>query len=96
MRTFAGELFPSTASDGKEQPRIEGMRDKVIDLFDNGQGMYAIRGTKWAAFNAVTEYADHHRSTRRTDGNTSEDSRLASAWFGTGAELKERALQLLA
>jgi phage/plasmid-like protein (TIGR03299 family) len=94
MRIFAENLMPDKG-DKEATPRLQGMRDSVIDLFDNGYGHFAIRGTKWAAFNAVTEYADHHRSTRRTDGNSTEDSRLASAWFGTGADLKQRALDLL-
>jgi len=94
MRAFAEELFPSDVA--KPSPRLEGMRERVIDLFETGRGNYAVRGTRWAAFNAVTEYADHYRSTRRTGDDSAEDSRLASAWFGSGAALKERALALLA
>lgn len=97
-RVFATELFPSSHfAEGKAEVsgRLDGMRGKVIDLFDNGTGVHEIRGTRWAAFNAVTEYADHVRSTRRTNGNDTEDSRLSSAWFGSGAELKQRALDLL-
>lgn len=94
MRDFAAELMP--ASEGKASPRLEGQRGKVIDLFENGQGIWGVRGTRWAAFNAVTEYVDHSRPTRRgKDSDGVEDSRLASAWHGTGAALKQRALDLL-
>lgn len=94
MQDFAANLFPAPA-DKESSARLEGMRDRVIDLFDNGTGIFDVRGTKWAAFNAVTEYADHYRSTRKGSENSAEDSRLASAWFGTGAQLKQRALDLL-
>jgi hypothetical protein len=36
--------------------------------------------------NAVTEFVDHERRARNTD------YRLDSAWFGTGANLKNEAL----
>ena len=69
---------------------------RVIDLFDNGQGQFMARGTRFAAWNAVTEYADHTRTTRRgASGDDAETSRLSSAWFGSGADLKDRALKLL-
>lgn len=94
MRAFAHELFPSHTEDASG--KLVGMRERVIDLFDNGQGQYLARGTRFAAWNAVTEYADHTRTTRRTkDGDDAETSRLSSAWFGSGADLKDRALKLL-
>jgi phage/plasmid-like protein (TIGR03299 family) len=47
----------------------------------------------WTAFNAVTRYVDHGRSTRRTNGDESaEVARMSSAWFGSGAALKGKAL----
>lgn len=52
-----------------------------------------VRGTKDSAFsmlNAVTEYVDHFRTTRTTDGNENE-ARLMSALMGSGNVLKERA-----
>jgi hypothetical protein len=39
--------------------------------------------------NAVTELVDHERG-------RSDNTRLESAWFGTGSALKNRAVELLA
>jgi phage/plasmid-like protein (TIGR03299 family) len=53
-----------------------------------------VRGTKdtlFSAMQAVVEYVDHDRTTRTGDGGDAEESRLFSANFGSGAELKERA-----
>ncbi len=44
------------------------------------------RGTAWGLLNAVTEYVDHERRARSTE------YRLDSAWFGQGAQIKQRAL----
>jgi phage/plasmid-like protein (TIGR03299 family) len=48
-----------------------------------------VSGSRWAMLNAVTQLVDHERG-------RSDNTRLESAWFGTGAALKNRALELLA
>lgn len=57
----------------------------------SGAGMGSLlpgsRSTTWGLLNAVTEYVDHQRRAR------SQDSRLDSAWFGQGAQLKLKALE---
>ena len=46
---------------------------------------FAVGGTAWGLLNSVTEYVDHHRRAR------SEDHRREAAWFGQGAQFKQRA-----
>lgn len=50
---------------------------EIETLFQRGRGndMAGVKGTGWAAYNAVTEYITHER------GRT-EDTRLNTAWFG--------------
>ncbi len=52
-----------------------------------GADFGAANGTAWGLLNAVTEYVDHHRRARN------QDNRLDSAWFGQGAQLKQKALE---
>jgi hypothetical protein len=65
---------------------------RIMELF-NGQAIGAdipgVAGTRWAMLNAVTELVDHERG-------RSNNTRMESAWFGTGAAIKNKALELLA
>lgn len=50
-----------------------------------GSQLASSRGTAWGLLNSVTEYVDHHRRAR------SDDHRRDAAWFGPGAQIKQRA-----
>ncbi|VVE41918.1 DUF932 domain-containing protein [Pandoraea cepalis] len=62
---------------------------KAVHALYNGQGkgaeMASAAGTAWGLVNAITEYVDHHRRAR------SDDHRLDAAWFGAGADIKQKA-----
>ena len=87
-------LYPDPAEGGNGRAR--NVRDALYNLFERGKGQEipAIRHTSWAAYNSVTEFVDHRRSTRGRDDRERGNNRLDSAWFGSGARLKERAFQL--
>lgn len=64
---------------------------RVLQLFNGaaiGSDIDGVAGSRWAMLNAVTELVDHERG-------RSDNTRLESAWFGTGAALKNRAVELL-
>lgn len=52
-----------------------------------GRGAFltSSRGTAWGLVNGITEFIDHHRRAR------SDDHRRDAAWFGQGAQIKQRA-----
>ncbi len=62
---------------------------KVYELFASGRGnqLPGVRGTYWAAYNAITEYLAHERG-------KDASARLNEAWFGSGAALNLRALKV--
>lgn len=74
------------------EPRTSEVNDravqKVLSLYA-GKGLGAERlsaaGTAWGLLNGVTEFVDHHRRAR------SSDHRRDGAWFGQGAQIKQRA-----
>ena len=64
--------------------------EKVQNLYEGkgrGSDLESARGTAWGLLNAVTEYVDHERRAR------SNEYRMDSAWFGQGAQIKQRALE---
>lgn len=50
-------------------------------------------GTAWAALQAITRYVDHDKDTR--GGDSQDEARFTSAQFGSGAQLKSKAMDLL-
>jgi phage/plasmid-like protein (TIGR03299 family) len=94
MEKVAEGLFPAN-DDGEVSTRSENTRAQVIDLFSNGRGIQPVRGTAWAAYNAVTEFADHHRATRAVGGADAQESKVASIWFGSSKAFKNTGLELI-
>jgi phage/plasmid-like protein (TIGR03299 family) len=90
---FADVLGGVPDTDNKKTiTRFDNQKDMLLTLFDKGAGndMQSVRHTAWTAYNAVTEYIDYHKNIRG-DGDS---ARLQSIWFGSGAEIKERAFEL--
>ena len=77
-----------TGPDGKATVVNEQAMASVRALYEGGgRGamMASSRGTAWGLLNSVTEFVDHHRRAR------SDDHRRDAAWFGPGAQIKQRA-----
>lgn len=52
-----------------------------------GSNLQSANGTTWGLLNSVTEFIDHERRARN------QDYRLDSAWFGQGAQIKQKAFE---
>ena len=82
-------MFPTNKKTQKAVPNAKAM-NQIMTMF-NGQGRGAdldsARDTAYGLLCAVTEFVDHERRAMSTD------HRLDSAWFGTGANLKQKGLE---
>lgn len=66
-------------------------RDRLLYLFENGKGnrIPGIKGSAWAAYNAVSEMTDHEKNVK---GLVNDRTRkLKDIWFGSSAKLKQKA-----
>ena len=109
LKQFFDETFSVKATDAKdESTRAKNRSERLADLFMEGAGQKdkpAVRGTVWAALNAVTQFLDHEAPTKLTgidmtsvgpDERTrlQRMNRLESNMFGAASKIKTRALEL--
>ena len=99
MRGFANTLLEvdSAATAATVRHRRE-RANGIVKLWTASPTIAPIAGTRWAAYNAVTEYLDHIVPVRgartATDANTTRALRTVTAAAGSGS-LKAQAFRLL-
>lgn len=93
LEKYVRRVFtPSRPDDDKRAAKK--IIPRVTALFEQGRGndLPGVKGTAWAAYNAVTEYLGYERG-------KDQGQRLDSLWFGEGHKLNatalERALELV-
>jgi phage/plasmid-like protein (TIGR03299 family) len=91
-------LFPDPEKPAEQKVaarNAEETRTELCRLVEHGAGanMKGAKRSYWTAYNAVTEYVDHVVKAKDAAPMSLEaqESRLASALFGTGAALKAKA-----
>jgi len=93
MDAYVSVLFPDEV--GRNNWHRRQMRRAIIDAFGDGpQLVPSIRGTAWAAWNAVTQVVDHQSIYRARGTDSPAENRMLSTVFGGNAELKRSALEL--
>lgn len=71
--------------DEKSETEAKRLTSKIIPLFEEStNNLPGMKGTVWAAYNAVTEYLSHERG-------HSQNTRVDALWFGDSQKLLARA-----
>lgn len=89
--TFCKELFaiPVDTEEADMATRTKNQIERLEHKFGMGTGLtHHTRGTKWAAYNAITEWLDYNRS-------RSQETALESTWYGPSAAMRGKAMELL-
>ena len=92
---YFARVFPDSATANPVACQLAADRRRwAMHFFREGEGNGArpVRETMWAAYNGVTELIDHRKPNVR--GPDFSSRRLHSVWFGAGAMVKQRALQI--
>lgn len=91
---FIKKLFP--AKDEKAVPTpTQKKRDALKAILANTIDLQPTRGTAWAVWNGVVQYADHGVEYRTRGWNTAEENRALATLDGPGKWLKDKAFTLL-
>ena len=87
--------FQSDKPYAEQDHRLMAAYETTINLLNHPTNtLGGMQGTAWAAWNAVTYYVDHEKVVRGS-GEQRDDKRLDASWFGSGAEIRQRAFELL-
>lgn len=93
LEKYVKLVFNTTAKLVEAGGNVENLSNKrileqIIPLFEKGRGndMKEIKGTMWAAYNAVNEYLQYERG-------SDNSNRMDNMWFGDSARLNKKALE---
>lgn len=92
FKTYIETLFPDN-KDAKNNTRTINMRNMIALNYEDNE-FKQTDGTAWAAFNSVTRFVDHQRSTKGSDDNDRRNNKMESVLFTTGAAKKREAFSL--
>lgn len=79
-------------AEGKVADRKRETQAQVIDLYRNSPTLEGIRGTRWAGYNALTEYLDHFRPVKGQE----DVARAEGALDGPNVRVKANLWKMLA
>lgn len=72
-----------------QRTQVENTENHIVRLFEKGRGndLKGVKGTYWAAYNAITEYLSYA-------DKSDADKRMGSLWFGDNSVVNENALDI--
>lgn len=93
---FGQEMIPKPEG-GKNTTRSDNNRSTLLSLATTGKGqdISGVAGTGYAAFNAVTEYVNYHRSSRGDDEIQKQHNRFKSTLLGQSGKMIAHAASVL-
>jgi len=81
---------------GKNDTRRAKARASIMKGFtDDPQNIDGVRGTAWAAFNAITQHIDHESSYKGKNTEAKSEARMDSVLIGANARFKTEALKVV-
>jgi phage/plasmid-like protein (TIGR03299 family) len=84
-------LVPAAVTEREQHNRRRVIGAMESNFTNDTNTLRGMRGSVWAAYNAVSEWADHQRQFRGKSTTARAENRLASVWFGASHQLKQRA-----
>ncbi|MFF3214112.1 DUF932 domain-containing protein [Streptomyces sp. NPDC002886] len=96
LRSVVNELWPVSGADSSRKKTNQDVRWGTIrKLFEQADTQAGIRGTAWAGYNAITEYANHVAPARGASPELKNAARAERVITGTADDVMERAFRLM-
>lgn len=96
LRSVVEQLWPVANSDSARKKTNQATRWNTIrNLFEQADTQAGIRGTAWAGYNAITEYANHVAPARGTNPDLKNTARAERVITGTADDVMEHAFRLM-
>ncbi|MFD6113761.1 DUF932 domain-containing protein [Streptomyces yangpuensis] len=96
LRSVVEQLWPVANGDSTRKKNNELTRWNTIrNLFEHADTQAGIRGTAWAGYNAITEYANHVAPARGATFDLKSAARAERVITGTADDVMERAFRLV-
>ena len=96
IQGFTAELIPNPkGADAEVGKQLATRREAIVALAQNSPDLANVKGTAWAAYNAVAQYVDHGVTYRDTKRASAAENRAVAIIEGRAQDLKDRALDLL-
>lgn len=96
LRSVVNELWPVSGADSSRKKTNQDIRWGTIrKLFEQADTQAGIRGTAWAGYNAITEYANHVAPARGASPELKNAARAERVITGTADDVMERAFRLM-
>lgn len=87
--------IPAQATSKDISTRKNNQFNQLVHAYDISRNERGGDMSAWTALQSVTRYVDHDRSGRGDDSMSPEQKRFVSSQFGSGAELKGKAMAFL-
>lgn len=87
FRKMVARLYPTKGKGDRAAEQAKGVQAELRELFHASPTMEGIRGTRWAGYNAVTEYLDHYRPVRSDPGVARAEGALDGPYVRQKAKL---------
>ena len=94
LKAMTELLFPREK--GKNDTRRAKARASIMAAFtDDPQNIDGVRGTAWAAFNAITQHVDHSSGYKGSNTAEKSEAKMDSVLLGANSRLKTNALKFM-